>query len=192
MGLNINRLIVATNENDILDRFFKTGQYKSREVVKTSSPSMDIQVASNFERLLFDALNRSSSEINEKMNNFKINGNISVTSQSLEVCQSYFSSEKVDMKSVVKVIRDTYEADGYLVDPHTAIGIHASRQSQQIENNFILGTAHPVKFLDTVEDSIQSKTNLLNGYEKLFEATEKFDSLSNSVDEVKLKIVSSN
>ena len=192
MGLNINRLIVATNENDILDRFFKTGQYMSREVVKTSSPSMDIQVASNFERLLFDALNRSSSEINEKMNNFKINGNISVTSQSLEVCQSYFSSEKVDMKSVEKVIMDTYETDGYLVDPHTAIGIHASRQSQQIENNFILGTAHPVKFLDTVEDSIQSKTNLLNGYEKLFEATEKFDSLNNNVDEVKLKIESSN
>ena len=192
MGLNINRLIVATNENDILDRFFKTGEYATRKVIKTSSPSMDIQVASNFERFLFDALNRSSSEISEKMMNFKKNGYISITSEYLEICQKYFSSAKVNMESVSNVIRETFEKDDYLVDPHTAIGIHASRQNKSINNNLILGTAHPVKFLDTVESSIQKKTNLLSGYEDLFEAIEKFDSLNNSVEEVKLKIESKN
>ena len=192
MGLNINRLIVATNENDILDRFFKTGEYATREVVKTSSPSMDIQVASNFERFLFDALNRSSSEISEKMINFKKKGIINIAPEHLKICQSHFSSAKVDMESVSNVIRETYENDGYLVDPHTAIGIHASRQNKSIDKNLILGTAHPVKFLDTVESSIQKKTNLLIGYEGLFEAEEKFDSLNNSAEEVRLKIESKN
>ena len=185
MGLNINRLIVATNENDILDRFFKTGEYSTRQVIKTSSPSMDIQVASNFERLLFDALDRSSSNLSEKMLKFKKDGMIIIDHQSLKICQKFFSSAKVDMSDVVKVIKDTYENDEYLVDPHTAIGIHASEESQLYENNFILGTAHPVKFLDTVENSIQKKTDLLDGYGNLFEAKESFTGLNNSLEEVK-------
>ena len=188
IGLKIDQLIVATNENDILDRFFKTGDYSSRQVIKTSSPSMDIQVASNFERFLFDVLEYSSSDINEKMSEFKSNGKFQVSKDCLEICQRHFSSAKANMSEVKKVIKDTFESDDYLVDPHTAIGIHALSIDQSSENSFVLGTAHPVKFLDTVEKSILQKTNLLEGYESLFEASERFISLDNDVEAVKFKI----
>ena len=189
MGLNIKELIVATNQNNILQRCIDTGEYKPLDVAESISPSMDIQVASNFERFLFDVLEHSSSDINKKMSEFKSNGKFQVGKDCLEICQRHFSSAKVNMSEVKKVIKDTFESDDYLVDPHTAIGIHALSIDQSSENSFVLGTAHPVKFLDTVEESILQKTNLLEGYESLFEASERFLSLDNDVEAIKFKII---
>ena len=152
MGLNINKLIVATNENDILDRFLKSGEYATAKVLKTTSPSMDIQVASNFERFLFDLLDCSPELTNEKMNDLKNTGKISITEEQLKKAQALLLSNKATMQDVNETILDVYKNNSYLLDPHTAIGLFASRkQLDTNENNFILGTAHPVKFMKTVE-----------------------------------------
>ena len=193
MGLNINQLIVATNENDILDRFLKSGEYETTKVVKTSSPSMDIQVASNFERFLFDLLDRSPKLTYEKMNNLKNLGKIYVNEEQLANAQTLFASRKATMNDVNKTTLNVYKKNSYLLDPHTAIGLFASRELLNInENNFILGTAHPVKFIKTVEEAISNKLNLQDGYKDLFNEDENIISLDNDADLIKNEILSKN
>ena len=190
MGLNINKLIVATNENDILDRFLKSGEYATAKVLKTTSPSMDIQVASNFERFLFDLLDCSPELTNEKMNDLKNTGKISITEEQLEKAQSLFLSKKATMQDVNETILDVYKNNSYLLDPHTAIGLFASRkQLDTNENNFILGTAHPVKFMKTVEEAISDKLDLQDDHKSLFNEVENITSLDNDVELMKNEIL---
>ena len=190
MGLNINKLIVATNENDILDRFLKSGEYATAKVLKTTSPSMDIQVASNFERFLFDLLDCSPELTNEKMNDLKNTGKISITEEQLEKAQSLFLSKKATMQDVNETILDVYKNNSYLLDPHTAIGLFASRkQLDTNENNFILGTAHPIKFMKTVEEAISDKLDLQDDHKSLFNEVENITSLDNDVELMKNEIL---
>ena len=190
MGLNINKLIVATNENDILDRFLKSGEYATAKVLRTTSPSMDIQVASNFERFLFDLLDCSPELTNEKMNDLKNTGKISITEEQLEKAQSLFLSKKATMQDVNETILDVYKNNSYLLDPHTAIGLFASRkQLDTNENNFILGTAHPVKFMKTVEEAISDKLDLQDDHKSLFNEVENITSLDNDVELMKNEIL---
>ena len=186
MGLPANKLIIATNENDILDRFINSGNYSIENVTRTTSPSMDIAIASNFERLLFDLYYKSSSLTSKKMNELKNNKSFSVNSEQSDLVKKIFSSKKINQNEVNDLIKETYNEFNYIIDPHTAIGLGASRLLNQIgDNNFILGTAHPVKFSDTVEKAIGQPMQSSEEFNKVFDNEEKFYSFKNSTDEVR-------
>jgi threonine synthase len=192
MGLPINKLVIATNENDILDRFINSGNYSIEIVTKTTSPSMDIAIASNFERLLFDLCDKSTLITSEKMNELKKNRSFSVTNEQSDLVKKIFSSKRINQKEVNDLIKETYNEFNYIIDPHTAIGLGASRLlNKKDDNNFILGTAHPIKFSDTVEKSIGHSMELSNDFAKMFSNEEKFYSFKNSAEEVR-KIIKDN
>ena len=192
MGLPINKLVIATNENDILDRFINSGNYSIESVTKTTSPSMDIAIASNFERLLFDLCDKSALITSEKMNELKKNRSFSVTNEQSDLVKKIFSSKRINQKEVNDLIKETYNEFNYIIDPHTAIGLGASRLlNKKDDNNFILGTAHPIKFSDTVEKSIGHSMELSNDFAKMFSNEEKFYSFKNSAEEVR-KIIKDN
>ena len=192
MGLPINKLVIATNENDILDRFINSGNYSIESVTKTTSPSMDIAIASNFERLLFDLCDKSTLITSEKMNELKKNRSFSVTNEQSDLVKKIFSSKRINQKEVNDLIKETYNEFNYIIDPHTAIGLGASRLlNKKDDNNFILGTAHPIKFSDTVEKSIGRSMELSNDFAKMFSNEEKFYSFKNSAEEVR-KIIKDN
>ena len=186
MGLPINKLIVATNENDILNRFMKSGVYESKTVIKTSSPSMDIQVASNFERLLFDILNQSNTETKVSMENFEESGKISISEENLEKVREVFSSNSSSMDIVQNTIKSVKDNFSYVIDPHTATGLDASRFEKDMDRlNFVLATAHPVKFSEVVEKSIGEGLNLMSKYNYLFDAEEKMYKMENNTIRIK-------
>ena len=186
MGLPANKLIIATNENDILDRFINSGNYSIENVTRTTSPSMDIAIASNFERLLFDLYDKSSSLTSEKMNELKNNKSFSVNSEQSDLVKKIFSSKKINQNEVNNLIKETYNEFNYIIDPHTAIGLGASRSCNQISDyNFILGTAHPIKFSDTVEKAIGQPMQSSEEFNKVFVNEEKFYSFKNSTEEVR-------
>ena len=186
MGLPINKLIVATNENDILNRFMKSGVYESKTVIKTSSPSMDIQVASNFERLLFDILNQSNTETKASMENFEESRKISISEENLEKVREVFSSNSSSMDIVQNTIKSVKDNFSYVIDPHTATGLDASRFEKDMDRlNFVLATAHPVKFSEVVEKSIGEDLNLMSKYNYLFDAEEKMYKMENNTSRIK-------
>ena len=192
MGLPINKLIIATNENDILDRFLKTGVYSIGEVTKTTSPSMDIAIASNFERLLFDLCNKSTSETSAKMIELDEAKRFSLNNSQVNKAKNIFDSKKVSQEEVSKLIQETYNKFNYIIDPHTAIGLSASRSiNDSLSNNFILSTAHPIKFSETVEKAIGRSMDEHEEYADMFKKEEKFYSLDNSTNKVK-EIIKSN
>tara|TARA_B100000579_G_C22814742_1_gene847188 strand:+ start:417 stop:1802 length:1386 start_codon:yes stop_codon:yes gene_type:complete len=193
MGLPINKLIVATNENDILHRFFNTGEYKINNVSKTSSPSMDIQVASNFERLLFELLGRSGNSTKDKMNDLDKNGAININKEELKIANEIFLSGKTEMDVVNTIINQVFNSSKYLLDPHTAVGLNASRKYNDSSHlNCILATASPIKFSETVERAVDESLTLLKGYDYLFQSKEKYVELNNNINEVKDQISNKN
>ena len=193
MGLPINKLLIATNENDILDRFLHNGKYQIGEVFKTTSPSMDIQIASNFERLLFDLLDGSSERTKEKMLNLENKGTITVNDEQLKLAKTVFCSERSTVEHVNATISQVFNENKYLIDPHTAVGLYASRvYNDQSHKNYILSTAHPAKFSDTVEKAIGKDLNLLKRYNSLFLSDEKFLKFGCNVDEIKNQIINMN
>ena len=186
MGLPINKLIVATNENDILNRFMKSGVYESKTVIKTSSPSMDIQVASNFERLLFDILNQSNTETKVSMENFEESGKISISEENLVKVREVFSSNSSSMDIVQNTVKSVKDNFSYVIDPHTATGLDASRFEKDMDRlNFVLATAHPVKFSEVVEKSIGEGLELMSKYNYLFDAEEKMYKMENNTIRIK-------
>ena len=155
MGLPINKIIVATNENDILDRVFKTGIYKSNSVSKTLSPSMDIQVASNFERLLYDFLNKDSNEVGKLMNNLANKGSFNVDKRMISQMSKDFDSGAVTDKETVATINHFFNSREVILCPHSAIGVRVAQDFVNAGDTVIsLGTAHPAKFKDTVEEAL--------------------------------------
>lgn len=186
MGLPIEQLVIATNENDILHRFMETGKY-SRETLKhTLSPSMDIQVSSNFERLLFDAYERDSSEVSKLMSDFR-NGDISVNEQAFSYIKQHFISYNVDDKSTCDAIKTIYSESEYIADPHTAIGIKAARVCR-LNNNIpviCLATAHPAKFPESAEKASVPKAKLPEALSDLFQRKERYEVLPKDCDTIK-------
>ena len=152
MGLPIDRLVVATNVNDILVRTLATGSYDLRAVVPTSSPSMDIQVSSNFERLLFDAYGRDGKAIRALMNLLAQSRQFSVSSAALSEIRALFSAARADEEETAATIRTVLRETGHLVDPHTAVGIAVAEKEVRdpAMPMIVLGTAHPAKFPDAV------------------------------------------
>jgi len=153
MGLPIDRLIIATNVNDILARTLATGTYEVREVVPTTSPSMDIQVASNFERLLFDAYDRDAGAIRAVMGSLAQSRRFTLSARALSYIRALFSADRADEDEVAATIRTVRRETGNFVDPHTAVGIAvAEKESREpAVPMVVLSTAHAAKFPAAVE-----------------------------------------
>jgi threonine synthase len=162
MGLPVDRLVVATNVNDILVRTVATGSYEPREVVATSSPSMDIQVSSNFERLLFDAYGRDAKAVHALMASLAQSGNFSISTRALSEIRSRFSAGHADEQEVSACIRTTLRETGRLVDPHTAVGIAVAEKEPRDPSipMIILATAHPAKFPEAVATACGQRPEL--------------------------------
>lgn len=155
MGLPVEKLILATNANDILHRFITQGVYGKGEVVETLSPSMDIQVASNFERYLFELCGRDAGQLNEWMEALAREGTFRVEAHLLSRVQADFVSARVDDAATVETIREMHEREGYLLDPHSAVGVRGALQQGAGGSPIIcMGTAHPAKFADAITQAI--------------------------------------
>ena len=152
MGLAVDRLVIATNVNDILARTLATGTYEVREVTATSSPSMDIQVSSNFERLLFEAYGRDASQVRASMASLAQSRRFSVSTPALSAIRAQFSAGRADEDEVAATIRTTLRETSHLVDPHTAVGLAVAEKETRDPTmpTIVLGTAHPAKFPDAV------------------------------------------
>ncbi len=153
MGLPIDRLVVATNVNDILARTFSTGTYDIRDVVATTSPSMDIQVSSNFERLLFDAYGRDAGAVRALMGSLAQSKNFSVSSPALQKLRELFSADRAEEQEVAATIRAWMREAGYCADPHTAVALAVAEKETRDRSvpMVVLSTAHPAKFPDAVK-----------------------------------------
>ncbi len=153
MGLPIDRLVIATNVNDILARTLSTGTYDLREVVATSSPSMDIQVSSNFERLLFEATGRDAAAVRAMMASLAQSGRFSLSSEALSRIRALFNADRADEGETAATIRTTLRETSRLVDPHTAVGLAVAEKETRdpAVPMIVLGTAHPAKFPDAIE-----------------------------------------
>lgn len=152
MGLPVDRLIVATNTNDILARTLSTGAYEPREVVATSSPSMDIQVSSNFERLLFEAYGRDAGAVRALMNSLVQSKRFTVAPQALSAIRSEFSADRAGEEEVAATIRTILRETGQLIDPHTAVGVAVAEKEHRDPAipMVVLSTAHAAKFPEAV------------------------------------------
>lgn len=153
MGLPIARLIVATNVNDILHRALSAGDYSAGEVTPTAAPSMDIQVSSNFERLLFDVGGRDGLALAEQMAGFEATKAMRLTNAQREGAAALFASCRADANDMAQAMRWACDRAGQVIDPHTAIGLHAARTAGLAPQVPVvtLATAHPAKFRDAVE-----------------------------------------
>jgi threonine synthase len=152
MGLPITRLILATNENDILSRFFNTGEYKQGAVHSTISPSMDIQVASNFERYLYYRTGADALVLREIMAGFSTSGRLAVTPLPDGRIDDLISAGSANTAETKAIIRKFHKDYGYLLDPHTAVGVHVAEQHRHKGEPMIcLATAHPAKFSEAIE-----------------------------------------
>jgi threonine synthase len=156
MGLPIDRLVIATNVNDILTRMLETGRYESREVAATFSPSMDIQISSNFERLLFELTGRNAERINGLMRDLAERGSFALTQGEHGQLKEGFDAERTDEAATLATIRTLEVATGYLADPHTAVAVSASgRVPRRLDVPMItLSTAHPAKFPDAIRRAV--------------------------------------
>jgi threonine synthase len=152
MGLPIQRLVVATNANDILHRTIKTGRYEVSGVTPTSSPSMDIQVSSNFERLLFEVLERDASAVRRSMAGLSQSGSYTLEDAAREKLALLFTSGSADETETGDTIRRVRRHSGILIDPHTAVGVAVANRFLGNTPMITLATAHPAKFPDAVEN----------------------------------------
>ncbi len=179
MGLPIARLIVATNVNDILHRALTSGDYSAGTVTPTAAPSMDIQVSSNFERLLFDLGGRDGAALAAQMAGFEATKAMQLTNAQREGAAKLFSSARADASEMTQALRWAYENTGELLDPHTAIGLHAARAAGLPPHIPVvtLATAHPAKFRDAVERASGQRPVLPSRIGDLFEREERLAEL---------------
>ena len=189
MGLPLDKLIVATNQNDILHRAISNGDYNSKKVEETISPSMDIQVASNFERLLYDLYSKNSEKVKSIMMNIKDNS-FSIERYELRKLQSDFISERLDENEILNTIKDFYEKYNIIIDPHTAIGVGAVKKLD-INEAVILATAHPCKFPIAIDKAISKTEKLPDSIDYIHNKEEKFEVISNDLKKVKNYIINS-
>lgn len=154
MGLPIDKLILATNENDILHRFFTTGRYERGDVHFTVSPAMDIQVSSNFERYLYYQFGQDATKVSEFMKSFLDNGSATVNFNTLNFDDAFATGYVTD-EETLSTIAERFEATGYLMDPHTAVGVHvAQNQRNKALPLVCMATAHPAKFDDVIKSGL--------------------------------------
>lgn len=177
MGLPVAKLIVATNVNDILHRALSSGDYSAAGVVATPTPSMDIQVSSNFERLLFDVGGRDGAAMAAQMAGFESSKAMRLTNQQREGAADLLSSARIDLDDMALAMRWACERAGQVIDPHTAIGLGAARQANVDAPIVTLATAHPAKFGDAVERATGVRPVLPARVGDLFEREERYETL---------------
>lgn len=181
MGLPLHRLVVATNSNDILHRALTGGEYVRGDLRPTSSPSMDIQVSSNFERLLFDAAGRDGAGTRRQLEQFESTGAATLDSGQRQVIGQLFTSCRASEDEAAEAMRWAWECAGVLIDPHTAVGLHAARRQHCPADVPIvtLATAHPAKFRDAVERATGQRPRLPARLGDLFARAERCTRLPN-------------
>ena len=185
MGLPIDKLVIATNDNDILARTLKTGRYEMRGVQATTSPSMDIQISSNFERLLFEAYDREPNEIKRSMDGLKQSGAFQISEAAMKIIKRDFRAGRATEKQVAATIRDTLSETGYLLDPHTATAVHVAKKYEKTNSPMVvLSTAHPAKFPDAVKSACAIDPALPVWLADLMNREERFDVLEAELDAV--------
>jgi len=175
MGLTVEGFLVASNRNDILTRFFAGGELTMAEVAPTLSPSMDIQVSSNLERLLFELYDRDGAAIAELMGAFRSSGRAAVDPACFARLDGGWHGERLDDEQTLAVIADTYRRNDLLIDPHTAVGLGAARARRDdiVGPIAVLSTAHPAKFPDAVEQATGIHPALPDHLADLFERPER-------------------
>jgi threonine synthase len=151
MGLPVQRLVIATNLNDSLARALSTGIYEPRGVIATSSPSMDIQLASNFERLLFELAGRDGARVRARMDELRRTGAFHLEERELAELRTLFAAHSIDEHETEMTIRNLHAEAGVVIDPHTAVGLAAARQESVGTPMIVLSTAHPAKFPQAIE-----------------------------------------
>ncbi len=187
MGLPINQLIIATNRNDILARTLATGVYEISGVEPSLSPSMDIQVSSNFERLLFDLYDRDGAAISEIMGGLRRDKKFRLSERAFARLRAEFSAARADDEETKATIKKCYGETGELLDPHTAVGLCAGNKSRRDEKSplVVLATAHPAKFPVAVEEACNIHPALPARLADLFKRPEKFARLANETAAIK-------
>ena len=185
IGLPVNKFIVATNQNDILHRAISKGEYNIEKVAETISPSMDIQLASNFERLIYDLNNHDDEKTTKAMKDIKENGKYLISEENLNKINNHFLSSSMNENEVLNIIKKVYAEFDMILDPHTAIGYGAFDKVKVEGNNIVLATAHPCKFPDAVEKAINIKSELPNELSFILEEKEKYDIVENNLDKIK-------
>ena len=190
MGLPIKKLIVATNQNDILHRFFEGNQYQRGELTPSLSPSMDIQVSSNFERLLFDMVGRDGARVAELMEIFK-KGAIAVDKDVFRQMKEIFASARCDDARTLDVIRNYYAKTNEILDPHTATGVYAADKFKDELGVpvVVLATAHPTKFPDSIIEAGLEPPEQPKQLVAMLGQKERMDELPASVEELKAHIL---
>ena len=184
MGLPIDRLVIATNDNDILARTIATGEYRMNGVVATTSPSMDIQISSNFERLLFEASGRDAETVRGYMSSLKQSSGFRIDDTGIGAIRAEFDAGISAMKETAETIRNTLKSSGYLLDPHTATAVHVSENAEKTTPMIVLGTAHPAKFPDAVRAACGVTPQLPEWLADLMQRHEKFTVLSSDLKTV--------
>ena len=187
MGLPVAKLIVATNVNDILHRALTSGDYSAGSVTPTATPSMDIQVSSNFERLLFDLSGRDGAALNAMMRGFESERTMMIPPDMIAGAKSLFTSARIDGDAMTMAMRWAQEKAGHVIDPHSAIGLAAARTADLPTGVPIvtLATAHPAKFPDAVERATGVRPSLPSRIGGLFDRAEQFDVLPATPDAIK-------
>ncbi|MDB4834677.1 threonine synthase [Candidatus Pelagibacter sp.] len=188
MGLPINKLVVATNQNDILHRAILKGSYEVEKVTETISPSMDIQIASNFERLIYDLNDCDDAQTINAMNDIREKGKYTIDQERLNKINTDFLSSKMSEEEVLETIKKVYDKFDIVLDPHSAIGYGAFDKVNISGNNIVLATAHPCKFPDAIKNAINLKAELPKELMYILNEKENFDIIDNNIDKVKQHI----
>ncbi len=190
MGLAIDKLIVATNQNDILHRAISKGKYEVNSVVATLSPSMDIQLASNFERLIYNVNEQNSDKTNKIMQKIKTSKKYLIEKKELNKIKEDFISESISEEDILSCIKKVYENHKMIIDPHTAVGLKALEKINLKGKNIVLSTAHPCKFPEAINKAIGIKPNLPKELDYILNEKENFYIIKNDIEEVKKYILS--
>jgi threonine synthase len=185
MGLPIGKLVIATNENDILARALKTGRYEMKGVKATTSPSMDIQISSNFERLLFEAFGRDAAKVRTAMEGLKQSGSFEIDKDALDMISRHFEAGRVSEAQVERTIRNAFKQTGYLLDPHSAVGVFTAARHEKSKAPMVtLATAHPAKFPLAVEKACGISPALPSWLAGLMQREERFEVLDADIKTV--------
>ena len=189
MGLPIKKLIVATNENDILSRVINSGKYKPSTTKPSISPSMDIQVASNFERLLYDVVGKDDLKVKSLMEKLKNEGGYSLGEKEISHIKSDFSASTISDRSTKETLKKVYKENQVLIDPHTATAFKSAEIHSTGEEMLVLGTAHPCKFPESVKEATGVEPKIPESIKNILNKKESYDKLDDNIDVVKNHIL---
>ncbi|MDG2187866.1 MAG: threonine synthase [Hyphomicrobiales bacterium] len=189
MGLEMGKLVIATNVNNILERCLNTGRYNILEAIQTNSPSMDIQISSNFERLLYDLVNQDIKRLSQMMDELVTRGEFSLNEEELLNLNTTFEAGSIEQIETIDIIKKIYDQHNLILDPHTAVAIGVSNKNNYT-NSIILSTAHPAKFPEAVREAIGIEAELPANNKNIFNLPEDIKNMKNDISLIKNNILS--